>query len=458
MIGTESYDMNYTIGDTCGVGIPLAPVMRNVGILLGIVFTSMFFFPFSTVYFPALNTKMIIAAAGLTVLCFDLSQNGYARVNRDFITISGIALFISIISFTSIVVNSTYDTSYLTYLFSMWTWLGAAYFVVFWIRQVHGECSTLLIALYLAGASVLQCLLAIIIVWSPSFHNFVDKMLATEGFMGRAPGRLYGIGCALDVAGAKFAAVIVIMTFMIPEFCRRFQKIRSLLLYAVCGCVVFAIGCIIGRTTLLGVALSLPVLLYYLLSGFANPQGGKDNVARFMFILFCCIIVFSLLMYVMYQTNEIWRRQLRFGFEGFFNLIETGEWKIKSNSQLMGQFIFPDNISSWIIGDGYFVGIQSNPYYVGPDLPSDFYKGTDVGYSRLIFYFGLSGMIAFVIFMAACTLLSVRYMPQYRWMFFTLLSLAFLYWAKVASDMFPVFAPFLAAGMTKPMSLSENAE
>jgi len=276
--------------------------------------------------------------------------------------------------------------------------------------------------------------------------------------MGRAPGRLYGIGCALDVAGAKFAAVIVIMTFMIPEFCIRFQKIRSLLLYAVGGCVIVTIGCIIGRTTLLGVALSLPVLLYYLLSGFANPQGGKDNVARFMFILFGCIIVFSLLMYVMYQTNEIWRRQLRFGFEGFFNLIETGEWKIKSNSQLMGQFIFPDNISSWIIGDGYFVGIQSNPYYVGPDLPSDFYKGTDVGYSRLIFYFGLSGMIAFVIFMAACTLLSVRYMPQYRWMFFTLLSLAFLYWAKVASDMFPVLAPFLAAGMTKPMSLSENAE
>ena len=62
-------------------------------------------------------------------------------------------------------------------------------------------------------------------------------------------------------------------------------------------------------------------------------------------------------------------------------------------------YVFPDNIKTWIIGDGYFANPgDTDPYYVGP-LGGAFYKSTDVGYLRFIFYFGVLGLFAFVLFL-----------------------------------------------------------
>ena len=85
-----------------------------------------------------------------------------------------------------------------------------------------------------------------------------------------------------------------------------------------------------------------------------------------------------------YRTNPTFYENLRFGFEGFFSLVENGEWEVRSNSQLMSMWIWPDNPMTWLIGDGYFNNpINSNPYYIGP-ASTDYYMGTDVGYCRFI--------------------------------------------------------------------------
>lgn len=49
-------------------------------------------------------------------------------------------------------------------------------------------------------------------------------------------------------------------------------------------------------------------------------------------------------------------------------------------------YVFPDNLKTWIIGDGYFNGPEdSDPYYTGEIWDIGYYKGTDVGYLRFIF-------------------------------------------------------------------------
>ena len=48
-------------------------------------------------------------------------------------------------------------------------------------------------------------------------------------------------------------------------------------------------------------------------------------------------------------------------------------------------YIFPENISTWIIGDGFWNSHDGIGYYMH----------TDVGYLRMIYYFGIFGMIGF---------------------------------------------------------------
>ena len=133
----------------------------------------------------------------------------------------------------------------------------------------------------------------------------------------------------------------------------------------------------------------------------------------------------------------------RFAFEGFFSLVEQGEWDVSSNNSLMNMYVFPDNAKTWIIGDGYFDGpSNTDPYYVGPTM-TGFYMWTDVGYLRFIFYFGLIGLGAFMAFFYKCGQTCATKFSGYSVMFWIILLLNYIIWFKVSTDIFLVFALFL---------------
>ena len=92
------------------------------------------------------------------------------------------------------------------------------------------------------------------------------------------------------------------------------------------------------------------------------------------------------------------RNYIQFAFEGFFSLVEKGRWEVSSNEILKNMYRFPESIKTWIIGDGYIENPKNDPYFIGK-LTGGYYMGTDVGYLRFIYYFGLIGLIAFIIFM-----------------------------------------------------------
>lgn len=69
--------------------------------------------------------------------------------------------------------------------------------------------------------------------------------------------------------------------------------------------------------------------------------------------------------------------------------------------------------------------------------------GSDVGYVRFIFYFGLTGLIAFSLFMIKAGLICFKRFRDYRYMFLMFVALNFIIWLKVSTDIFLVFAPFL---------------
>lgn len=414
--------------------------MKPLLVPITIVFTSFFYFPFFFTFLPTVNTKMMLAAAGLILLLMRMGMKGQRLVNKDFFLLSLGALGVSFASLLAMTLNGTSDGAYLGYLVTMWVWVGAAYFVVNFMKAVHGYVNVELICFYMITVGVLQCLLAATMDMYAPLKNFVDSFLAGEGFMGKFEGRLYGIGCALDVAGGRFAVLLIMISFLLPRMFRKENYKIYLVLLSLAFCVLAVIGNMIGRTATVGMVLGLVYLSYVVFfSRHVIPDERRKYLVRWFPV---CLVAVAAVMTVLYHTNDWWNNYLRFGFEGFFSLVEKGRWEVQSNSMLVEGMVFPDNLRTWIIGDGYMGSMAADPYYMG-NLWYGFYMGTDAGYSRFLFYFGLVGLSVFIGFMAKVCQVCMKHTRQYKSMFLFMLMLNLIIWCKVSTDIFLAFAPFL---------------
>lgn len=419
--------------------------MKIIQVLLTLVFTSFFFFPFYFTFLPTVNTKMMMAALGGFLLLVKLARSGSAQIDKGIFSVSLWAILVSLASLISMVLNNTPDDSYLGYVVSMWVWLAAAYFVVSAIKFTHGSVTIERVCVYLITVGVLQCFLAIAVDTIPVVKTFIDSILAGEGFMGKNETRLYGLGCALDVAGTRFSVLLVMIAFLLPKAAQKEKSGLYMTLLLVAFCVLVGIGSIIGRTTVVGAVLALLYMFYTFIFKNNIPDDIRKKLMRWVVGgMFVGIVVAVGL----YNFSPQWQKYFQFGFEGFFSLAETGRWEVHSNSQLAAQFLLPDNAWTWIIGDGYIASTTIDPYYIGKAW-TGFYKGTDVGYSRFLFYFGLIGLVIFSLFFVKVCQVCANRIKEYKYMFVIFLLINFIVWFKVSTDIFVVFAPFLCLSALK---------
>ena len=349
-------------------------------ILTGII-VSLFIFPFNLPFLSNVNTKMVIAAFGLVLFFLDMLRNRSFVISKDFLMFSIISIVVSVWTYFVITINNTIDTSYAQYIVSAWVWMGGAYTVVWLIKAVHGETTVELIGHYLVCVCVGQCILAYMMTLFPSLKSFVDSLMGNAAdFMGPAEGRIYGLGAALDPSGLRFAAVLVILAHLIHYTNSETDRGREAF-YIVSFIIITVIGNMISRTTIIGVGIAL---LYWILLLFMEKRerylSGFWVTAAISFFISIGLIV------LLYQTNYAFRSNLRFGFEGFFSLVEKGYWETNSTNILKGMVVWPESIKTWMIGDGLFFNTMGTPNRFG-QLETGFYMDTDIGYLRYIFYF-----------------------------------------------------------------------
>ena len=75
-----------------------------------------------------------------------------------------------------------------------------------------------------------------------------------------------------------------------------------------------------------------------------------------------------------------------------------------------------------------------------------FYKGTDIGYLRFIFYFGLTGLSLFIALLTYAAGACGRLFKGQKLTCFAVLIVGLVIWGKVATDIFLIFAIYLCAG------------
>lgn len=399
--------------------------------ILAVMLTSFCLFPIALKSFPSVNFKMILAVFGLSLFIYANAIREKGRISYALYVLSLLAGLISFIGFVSLDINQTNDFVFATYVVSMWVWFFAAYAVCAFIRWVHVDADILLIGKYLVIVCVLQCILALWINNSTDFQILIDTYLDVNQDSLKEVNRLYGIGAYLDVAGIRFSCVLILIVHIIlfEEGKSKF----SLVGYWSAFIIIAIVGNMIARTTITGVVVSLLYFGYVSMNWDISVK--MENLRKYIALIIACVVFISIAIYF-YNANMVLREQIRYGFEGFFNWIEKGKWETDSTDVLKNMYVFPETLKTWIIGDG----LMTDP--VDPDK---FYMRTDVGYLRFIFYFGLLGLAAYIIFYVFAMIAGMKIFPQHKEVFILLFIVNMIVWFKVSTDTFVVFAFLLNA-------------
>ena len=418
-------------------------MLKLIKILVAGIAVSCFFFPFEFTFLPGVNTKMAMAGAGLVLYAIDLARGRAPQINKDGFVTAVIAVLVSLCGLASVIINNTNDYTYATYFVSMFVWLGGAYTAVKIVKWLHGYVSVELICNYLIGVCAGQCVIALMIDSIPAFKAVVDRYIVGFDFVDTKTltkaNRLYGIGAGLDVAGTRFAAVLVMMSVLIQRFSRTAYK-RLVWLYLIAFILISVVGNMIARTTTVGVLVALIYLV--ISSGIFNNNLKRGNLRVWKYFVGSLCVALPIIV-DLYVNNQQFHDNIRFAFEGFFSLAEKGQWETNSNNILKSMIVFPDNLQTWMIGDGYIENPTfRDPYYVGPHY-GGYYKGTDIGYLRFIFYFGLIGLSTFIFYFVKVARTCAKRFPKYATMFMLVLAINMIVWLKVSTDIFLVFAIFL---------------
>lgn len=418
--------------------------MKIIGSIFILVLTSLFFFPFNTSLLPSVNTKMALAGVGLLLFAYNAARRSNAEADPAFLKVSLWAGLVSAAGLFSALANDSGDYSYASYIVTAWVWMGGAYTVVKSVEAVFGKATLRLLTNFLVAVCVVQCFLSQIIDSNQAFARWVDGFMVSTGFMGKVEDRIYGIGCALDVAGMKFCTVLALLAHFAINPSGRINKYVEISLYLAALFIIGVLGNMISRTTSIGVAIAIAYWIGYSL--YNRNNAADESQAKSLWTVFAAaVVVFVPVVAILYHTDAGFHTNLRFAFEGFFSLAEKGEWEVSSNNMLMGMWVWPDNAVTWIMGDGYFNSPESNPYYIGP-IFEDYYMGTDIGYCRFVFYFGLVGLALFCAYFVVCAQQCSNNLPEYRQLFWIILIINFICWNKVSSDIFPIYALLLMLG------------
>ena len=382
---------------------------------------SAFVFPISFTFLPqAVNSKILVGVFGIIMLVLDSIRQHGMTFSQHTLFAGLFAAIFSVWCLYSVTASNTYDMIYADYIVSFATWMVSAYGACAAIRIVYGKADLELLTRYLVLTGVFQCITAVMIDNNAAFSNFVDRFMDQGQDFYKFGNRLYGIGAALDPAGIRFSVILIMAAhlFTANPNVRANSIFQATLLVGYA--IITIIGAVISRTTIIGASLGL---IYIIIALFRMRKGGFVTT-RMIQIFFWFFIIMSGIIgaaIYFYRSSNTFQEYLRFGFEAFFNWVETGDFTTGSTEVLETMWVWPEDLHTWILGQGTF-GIYEN--------------NTDIGYCNFTLYCGLVGMTIFSIFFLYCHLVQNRKYKEFQITSWMLVALTFIVWLKVTTDIF----------------------
>jgi len=268
-------------------------------------------------------------------------------------------------------INSMGDTFIFEYSRSQIAWLFSGYLIVYLFFKRHPNGGIHVLLYYMIAAITLQGVLSVWMYFDSNLADFLDSLqLSTglsEGKRAQTEGdRLLGYGVAFFGAGIVFGFSLILIVYI---FMTRKQNLLQQLFWAILYVATFLVGMMSARTAIVGLIASLALMVFLYFKG-NNSYRSQGVAVMFYAAIFTSIGV--TLVYTFFSEFAEWT------FEPFLEYQKSGEFRTTSSDGLSEMFLYPSTFMEWLFGWG-----------IGS------YWGSDVGFTRLFFWFGLPGTLLY---------------------------------------------------------------
>lgn len=312
---------------------------------------------------------MLIGGCGVIYCLFKYG----IKTDKTIIDYIKISIPIVLCSFVSMLYNSTNDFWMIQFLLLNIIYIIGGFFLidVFKITDVYKIAK---IFIYCVLANIIIALMGLV------FSPISDVILGMQADLNSSKAGVYqmqefksraiGFGIGNFFTGGIINAIgLIFLCFLYKD-----KKI-NLLKFLILLVLIFFLGCFIARTTIIGL-IGVLIFLFPLHKNFAKI---------FYLAIIPCVLYVSFLIFKSIAPEGIY---LDWAFELFYSMGSSDEVGTSSSDTLIEMYANtrPKSLKTWIIGDGMFF-----------DRFGAYYMHTDIGYFRIIFYFGIIGLLFFLI-------------------------------------------------------------
>lgn len=350
---------------------------------IALIFTLFFYiFPVSFVFMP-FSTHVILGIFGFIYwLLICISRKSFL-LSKSTMGIVKTVFIILVVASISYFLNSNSEDKFIFYFFPLLVNFSGAFFIsrLFILWRVKLDESVLCYNFVLVV--MLQMLITLLINTNSNIMSFFlniqkGETIALDVVEETISFRLIGFGAMFFYAGIINSIALLTIAFLyIIGYVNRFVLVFFHI-------VIFSIGMIMARTTLIGFTLSLLLLVMY----FFFCRERRKIIINFLYKYLLLVLCFIVLLSFFLDFSDI-EKYYKFGFEMFDNYLNGEGLSSQSTNQLSDLYVYPTKLTTYIYGDSR---------WMDPLNSSMYYMHTDVGYLRLIFCFGIMGLIAFSVY------------------------------------------------------------
>jgi hypothetical protein len=312
------------------------------------------------------GSSFILASGVLGLGLFFYNGMPYSEIMK---IVGGYATIFFACLFTGFMVNY-YDPFMTGYPKTQFAWVFSAYLVIYVFFLAYPRGTLIQFLYFVIAAIFLQCLITIVMYYNDAARAFFNSLQLTD-WLAEAKrqetegSRLLGYGTAFFGAGLVCGLGLILIVYVLMA-----QKLKLwvIIILAIAYAFIFYVGLLSARTTIVGLIASMILFIFLIFK-------GKVSMGQSLKFLGLCAILASIgytLCYMYFPEFSDW------AFELFINYEESGEIRTNSSDGLDNMFMLPPDFDVWLRGYGGMT-----------------FWGSDVGYTRLLFYFGLPGTFAY---------------------------------------------------------------
>lgn len=389
-------------------------IIKTLIIVLLLFFT---LFPINFVFFPSfISTRHIIAICGFVVWLLSIIYHKRKIYNRKFFVVFCISILISFWSLLcTLIFNVGNDYTYVKLPITIAIMFFSAYTCILLMRYFDNQVSFNKVTKYFIYVILLQSFFVLIQFFNNDIANFLfdiqrltERQVKISTYHLKESSRFIGFGLLFYTASFFYGTALILITFCLNNLnLSSYKKFKLIILYV----FIFLIGMGLSRSTIIGAISSFFVFIFPL-------KNRSINLKRLM-MMSSYILLFSIFLVFLISLNSGLLNKFHAltnnAFDFLISYFNEGKLKSESAEGTFDMLVLPQKSITYFYGTGYYELYES----LGD------YNYSDIGYLRLLYYFGIPGMVLF--FWLEVNLLRMAFnIKPYKPIFYSMLFILFV--------------------------------